>query len=128
MLGANSFADDNQPKCNPSGTQLEMKFCARDDYKKADKKLNDVWQQLMKKGKGNKSYIKKIRNAQRQWLKFRDAEVDAMFACDEGDNMRVCWGSIYPMLYHGALTHLTELRIKQLQDYLDHGRNVSVGN
>ena len=111
--------------CDPSGTQIEMNQCALEDFEKIDAKLNQVWKQLLDKEKDNTSYIKKLRAAQRAWIVFRDAEIAAMFACDE-DNPRYCWGSMYPMLYHIALGELTEARIKRLQEYLDDGQNPAV--
>ncbi len=113
-------------QCNPSGNQMEMNQCALEDFERVDQKLNDVWRQLLAKEKGNPAYIKKLRSAQRAWITFRDAETEAMFACEE-DNPRFCWGSMYPLLYHGVLSDLTEERTQRLQQYLQQGQNPAVG-
>ncbi len=109
-------------QCNPSGSQPEMNQCALEDFEKADKALNQVWQQLLTKEKANPAYIKKLRAAQRVWISFRDAEVAAMFACEDS-NPRWCWGSMYPLLYHIALSELTEARTQRLKLYLQDGQN-----
>lgn len=121
----NSGTNDGAPACNPD-TQIEMNACANNDYAAADKKLNDTWKALIAKEKDNKTYIKSLRIAQRAWIKLRDADVDAMFACKEGD-MRICWGSMYPMLRQGAMTEITEARTKRLQQFIDKGQNLSSG-
>lgn len=111
--------------CNPEGTQPEMNQCARDDFEQADQVLNQVWRQLLAKEKGKATYIKKLRVAQRAWIAFRDAEVEAMFTCEEA-NPRFCWGSMYPLLYHIEMQELTEARTQRLQQYLGQGQNPAV--
>ncbi|XDE60470.1 lysozyme inhibitor LprI family protein [Arthrospira platensis BEA 1257B] len=39
-------------QCNPKGSMMEMKKCADDDYRVADRKLNEVYQQLLPKVQG----------------------------------------------------------------------------
>jgi uncharacterized protein YecT (DUF1311 family) len=127
LLSTNVFANDGGPKCNSDGNQAEINACAGDDYRAADKKLNETWKILITKEKANKAYIKSLRIAQKAWLKFRDLEVKAMFACDMDNNMRVCWGSMYPMLHQSAMTEITETRTKRLQQFIDKGQNPSTG-
>lgn len=124
LLSMNAVAEPNGFKCNPEGNQSEMNQCAYDDLQKADKKLNETYQALIKKS-GDKTYIKKLRESQRAWVKFRDAELDAMFSCED-DNVRVCWGSMIGMLHPIAKQELTEERTKRLQHYIDEGQNIAV--
>lgn len=125
LLSANIYADEYRIKCKLAGSQIELNACAYDNFVKADKKLNETYQTLIKKS-GNKNYIQKLRKSQRAWVKFRDAELELMFACDDKD-MRICWGSMFGMLHPAAKQKLTEERAKRLQHYIDHGQNVSVG-
>lgn len=113
-------------KCNPDGNQMELNQCAWDDYQKADKKLNDTWKKLMAKFKTDKTATAKLKAAQKAWIAFRDAEVEAMFACEP--NEVPCWGSMEPMLRNGELQSMTEERTKRLQHYIDEGLGVSLGN
>jgi uncharacterized protein YecT (DUF1311 family) len=110
-------------KCNPDGNQMEMNQCAADDYAAADKKLNATWKKLMAKFEGDKTATAKLKAAQKAWIAFRDAEIAAQFACDDGD-VRVCWGSMYPMLVNGELQAMTETRTERLQKYIDDGLGV----
>jgi uncharacterized protein YecT (DUF1311 family) len=112
-------------KCNPNGNQMEMNQCALDDYQAADKKLNDTWKKLMDKFKSDKTATAKLKAAQKAWIAFRDADVEATFACDAKD--APCWGSIEPMLRSGELQALTEARTERLQKYIDNGLGVSLG-
>ena len=57
--------------------------------------------------------------------KDRDAELDAMFACADED-VRICWGSMFDLLYSNAKRDLTRERTQYLQRYIDHGPNPSM--
>lgn len=109
-------------KCNPEGNQAELNQCSFDDYKAADKKLNDTWKKLMAKFKSDKTATAKLKAAQNAWIVFRDAEVEAQFACDEKDVP--CWGSMEPMLRNGVMQELTDTRTVRLQKYIDDGLGV----
>ncbi len=113
-------------KCNPEGNQAELNQCSFDDYKAADKKLNDTWKKLMAKFKSDKTATAKLKAAQNAWIVFRDAEVEAQFACDAKD--APCWGSMEPMLTNEVMQELTEARTARLQKYIDDGLGVSLGN
>jgi uncharacterized protein YecT (DUF1311 family) len=112
-------------ECKSEGNQLELNQCALDDFEKADRALNETYQTLIKQMQDDKTYIDALREAQRAWIRFRDAELKAMFSCDEED-VRVCWGSMYNLLYLNAKTELTQARAKRLQRFIEHGRNVWV--
>lgn len=107
--------------CNPGGTQAEMNACARDEFEQADKTLNQTYQALLKKEAGDALFIRKIRIAQKAWLAFRDAELEAYFACAEKD-VRICWGSMYPLSYLSRKAELTRARTQQLKTLIEQGR------
>lgn len=106
--------------CNPDGNQSELNACAADDFRKADQELNAAYQALVKKEAGDRVFVSKLRQAQKAWLAFRDAELEARFACAEKD-IRICWGSLYPMLFHARQAALTRDRTRQLQQLLKDG-------
>ena len=108
-------------KCNQQGNQAELNSCAADDFDKADKELNQVYQSLIKKEAEDVLFIRKLRIAQKAWLTFRDAELDAIFACADND-VRVCWGSMYPMSFFAHKANLTRQRTAQLREILTNGR------
>lgn len=118
-----AHANNDSPfKCNPERNQAELNQCSLDEYTAADKKLNQTWKKLMIKFKNDKTALTKLKAAQKAWIVFRDAEIEATFACDAGD--RTCWGSMEPMLRNGELTALTLARTQRLQKYIDEGLGV----
>ena len=108
-------------KCNDAGTQLELNACAFDDFKRADEALNETYAELMKKESKDPTFIRKLRAAQRAWIAFRDAEIDATYACNEA-NARICWGSMLPLSISAYKTKLTRERTARLQRILNEGR------
>lgn len=106
-------------KCNPAGGQLEMNACASDDLAEADRELNKTYRALLQKEGQNIIFVRKLRVAQKAWLAFRDADLEAMYAC-EGDP-RVCWGSIGPLCYASYKAKVTRERTKRLRELVDEG-------
>ena len=76
---------------------------------RADKKLNVVYKKLLPTldDEGQKL----LRESQRAWVIFRDAE--AALAADEARG-----GSMAPLLFSGTMARLSEARITQLEAYL----------
>jgi len=111
---------DEKIKCNPSGTQIEMNECAVEDFAKAEKELNQTYQSLLKKEANNPLFISKLRLAQRAWLAFRDAELEARFSCAERD-VKLCWGSMFPMLLYSRKAEITRERTKQFKQIMKEG-------
>ena len=58
----------------------------------------------------------KLRNAQRAWLTFRDAELEAKFPFED---KQYHYGSVYPMCANLFLARRTQERIKHLREWLD---------
>lgn len=104
-------------KCNPYGDQLAMNQCACDEFENANIMLNKTYNELLTLKKKDTPYIKKLKISQEAWLKFRDAEIETIFAC-ESDDMRICWGSMYNYRYCRAMKKLTENRTKMLLSYI----------
>ncbi|BAZ30335.1 hypothetical protein NIES4074_27910 [Cylindrospermum sp. NIES-4074] len=95
--------------CNNAQTQREINQCADLSYRNADKKLNQVYRQLLPKLP--KSRQQKLIAAQQAWLKFRDSNCEFERSAFEG-------GSIAPSIYAGCLEAATKQRTQQLQEYL----------
>jgi uncharacterized protein YecT (DUF1311 family) len=84
-------------------------------YKEADKNLNEVYQQILKKYKTNGTFIKNIRNAQRVWIEYRDAQFEMNYPKNDSHynrNTITDSEAIY-------LTRLTNERTKTLMEILD---------
>lgn len=96
-----------EPDCKDPQTQSDMTICAGRDYQKADKSLNASYSKIRERLADDEPVRKALLEAQRAWIKFRDAECAFSTMGTEG-------GSIQPMLKAMCLTELTEQRIQQL--------------
>ncbi len=95
--------------CNNPQTQIAINECAKLSYQRADKKLNQVYQQLLPTLE--RSRKQKLIAAQLAWIKFRDTNCEFERSKYEG-------GSIAPSIYVGCLENTTKLRTQELQEYL----------
>src|SRR5687767_11940624 len=75
-------------------TQLESNDCAARQYQEADAELNRVYKAILEKHKEDKLFVEKLRAAQRAWLTYRDAEIEAKYP-HAGEAHY--YGSIFPM-------------------------------
>lgn len=98
------------PNCNNPQTQSEMNACAGISFQNTDKRLNQVYRQLLPKLQGSRR--QKLISAQQAWIKFRDASCAFERSEVEG-------GTMAPMIYSGCMAGLTEQRTKQLEGYLN---------
>jgi len=98
------------PNCNNPQTQSKMNICASIAYQNADRKLNQVYRQLLPKLSAARK--QKLIAAQQAWIKFRDSSCEFERSAYEG-------GSIAPMIYGNCLAAVTEQRTKDLQRYLE---------
>ncbi|MGO4476938.1 lysozyme inhibitor LprI family protein [Massilia sp. 2TAF26] len=92
----------------------EINECAAIEQKAVEAKLNQAYQRTLKAldDEGNESIEtkKKLIVAQRAWVKFREADCDAVYQRNAG-------GTIRTVMYIGCMqTHAKE-RIKALEDF-----------
>lgn len=86
-----AWADD----CSNANTQTEMNQCAAAQYQAADKKLNETWQQALKRASGQQQEL--LKKAQQAWISLRDADCAFLASGAEG-------GSMQPMLTSQCMT------------------------
>ena len=98
-----------------SQSQLEMNQNASSAYKASDKKLNEVYQKILKLYSKNDLFIKNLKTAQRIWLQYRDAQIEMKYP-KRGEGY---YGSILPMCKANYLEELTNIRVKQLEEWLN---------
>jgi uncharacterized protein YecT (DUF1311 family) len=96
-------------------TQMEMNEQAFANYQKADKELNVTYQKILKEYKADTAFIKNLKATQKIWVKFRDAEVKAIYP----DREPGYYGSIQPLCKYNYLTDFTAERTKKLKIWLD---------
>jgi len=81
----------------------------------ADSTLRVVYRRLEAKYSQNPVALRKLRAAERAWVAFRDAQIEATYPLD--DNM---YGSVQPMCLSMLREELTRARIAQLRAALRH--------
>lgn len=92
-------------------TQAQMTACAGAAFKRADDDLNVAYQQARTRLKGDAQGARMLQDAQRAWLRFRDAECAFATRLNAG-------GSIEPMNVALCRAELTQARTAQLQKYM----------
>lgn len=95
--------------CNNPQTQTAINECAKLSYQRADKKLNQAYQQLLPTLETSRK--QKLIAAQLAWIKFRDTNCEFEGSKYEG-------GSIASSIYSGCLENTTKLRTQELQEFL----------
>ncbi len=99
-----------QPNCKSPQTTLDQNLCSSQEFQAADKKLNQVYQQLQPKL--NSKQKQRLIVAQRSWLKFRDETCDYEMGQFEG-------GSVAASTYGYCRARVTKERVKDLERYLE---------
>ncbi|MFN3868295.1 MAG: lysozyme inhibitor LprI family protein, partial [Hyphomicrobiaceae bacterium] len=112
-----------QIDCANASSTLEMNFCADKDFTAADKALNAAYQRALKAVPGMadgasdrfsaRNWEKALRDSQRAWLAYRDAE------CREHIPMFWGGGTGTTVAVIGCLTALTNARTKELRESYD---------
>ena len=97
-------------------TQSESNEDACVTLKQADALLNKSFNQVLSEYKKNVPFIRKLRIAQRAWIAYRDAQLEALYP---SPNKRVEYGSVYPMCRCSALATLTTQRAEELKKWID---------
>jgi uncharacterized protein YecT (DUF1311 family) len=98
-----------QPNCKSPQTTADMNMCSSQEFQAADKKLNQVYQQLQSKLKSKQK--QRLTVAQRSWLKFRDDSCNYEMGQFEG-------GTLAGSTYGYCKARVTQARVKDLEDYL----------
>ncbi len=108
---------------------LLMAFCLADgsgrawgadnscaEYEKSDAELNKAYKKILNDYKQDQVFLEKLKQAQKAWLAFRDAHVNAVYP--EADKQTE-YGSAYGMCRCLVLKELTEVRVEQLKKWVD---------
>ena len=93
---------------------LDQQSCGQ--FHKADASLNATYSKILKEYGKNAQFVSKLKAAQRAWLAFRDAELEARFPKPD---KQAEYGTVYPMCRCTQLQELTEQRRKELGLWLD---------
>jgi uncharacterized protein YecT (DUF1311 family) len=94
-------------------TQHDLNGCANEEAKRVDVELNKVYKLLLSKVRGNAVATAKIQAAQKAWVAYRDAYIDAMYPAKD---KQAEYGSIFPMEVNLLAAKLTRQQIGALQE------------
>jgi len=102
--------------CNEKAkAQTEMNACASDEAARIDAELNDVYRKLLSTAASPPESAAKIKAAERAWIAYRDAYMDAMYPAK---NKQAEYGSIYPMEADLLRAKLTRRQVTALKELL----------
>jgi uncharacterized protein YecT (DUF1311 family) len=96
-------------------SQGQMNQQACDEYKSADVELNRVYRRVLSEYKGDALFVRKMKNAQRAWIAYRDAHLESLYPAE---NPRFAYGSVYPMCRCMVLTEMTKQRTMLMRRWL----------
>ncbi|MEI6535352.1 MAG: lysozyme inhibitor LprI family protein [Verrucomicrobiaceae bacterium] len=96
-------------------TQGEMNAEAAAEFNGVDEQLNSMYQQILSDYAEDEVFIASLKEAQRCWIAFRDAQLKMKYPNREPGY----YGSILPSCEMTYLTELTQDRIKALQAWID---------
>jgi uncharacterized protein YecT (DUF1311 family) len=96
-------------------SQAEINRCSYEEYETADIELNTIYRQILATYSDDVEFIEKLKDAQRAWIAFRDAHLEALYPADD---KRFAYGSMYINCYNTDLAALTRKRTTQLQQWL----------
>ena len=95
--------------CANAVTQQAMNLCAHQEFEASDKKLNQTYQQLLSRLRGEPRRL--LATAQQAWVGYRNTTCAYKY-----DGYTA--GSIASMMYSNCLRQVTERRIKDLESYV----------
>jgi uncharacterized protein YecT (DUF1311 family) len=106
---------DQYRACNEKvQSQAELNACANDEAARVDVELNSTYRALISIGGSQPQAVTKIKAAEKAWIAYRDAYIDAMYPAE---NKQAEYGSMYPMevsLLHAKLTKQQVIALKEL--------------
>jgi len=92
-----------------------MNACASDEAARVEAELNQVYQKLLSRVASQPEATTKIKTAERAWIAYRDAYMDAMYPAK---NKQGEYGSIYPMEADLLRAKLTKRQVTALKELL----------
>lgn len=108
--------------CDDAMSNLEMRQCSYAEYQAADKELNAAYAKVIKslketygreeiKQAGGQDPVADLKDAQRKWVAFRDANCRSL-------GTQMLGGSGQQTIVAGCLSSMTKDRVKELTSFL----------
>src|SRR5277367_4832104 len=100
--------------CSNNATTLhELTVCANEEATRVDVELNRIYKFLLSEVRNDRLAEDKIRAAQKAWLAYRDAYIEAMYPAK---NKQAEYGSIFPMEVNLLEAKLARQQIEALRE------------
>jgi len=96
--------------------QPELNSCAAEEATRVDAELNAIYRELLAKAVEEPDAVAKIKAAERAWVLYRDAYMEAMYPAED---KQAEYGSIYPMDAALLRAKLTQHQIAALKDLVE---------
>ena len=96
-------------ECADATTQADLNTCSAAQYQAADKKLNQTWQDVLKRAEPAQRDL--LKKAQSAWIALRDADCAFISSSSQG-------GTAQPMVNNQCLTDKTNEREAYLSSLL----------
>lgn len=114
LISQSIFALD----CDKAVNTIELNDCASIEKEKVESQLNATYKSVIQKLEHPEPEVaddywatkKALVEAQRAWVKFREADCDAIYTWHRG-------GTIRTVMYIGCMQAHAEQRIKELKEY-----------
>lgn len=102
--------------CNQKAVaQADLNACASDEAARVDAELNKTYNQILKAAGDDADAVAKIKAAERAWVAYRDAYLEAMYPAKD---KQAEYGSMYLMDVNLLSAKLTRRQIEALQEML----------
>ena len=101
-----------------------MNACASDEAARVDAALNQVYHKLLSQAASQPETVAKIKAAERAWIAYRDAYMDAMYPAKD---KQAEYGSIYPMEADLLRAKLTQRQVTALKELLQQYNGIGIG-
>jgi len=115
MINASCGNDKKISSTEKEETQVKITSNLVETDNNLEKKLNEKYNEILKKYSKNKVFLEKFIVSQQSWTNYKEANLDALFP---EDDKKMSYGSGYNMCYLLFLNEMIEIRIKDLDKWL----------
>lgn len=115
-LGFSQKTDEFSDCKKRAQSQQDLQICADQEANRVDAQLNRTYQRLMAKAKNDPVAVKKIEAAERAWMVFRDAQLEATYPHED---KQAEYGTAYPMCVLLLKNDLARQRTRMLSKMLN---------
>ncbi len=95
--------------------QTDMQDATCGEFRKADVELNRIYKKILSEYKDDKTFLEKLKKAQKAWLTYRDAHIESVYPVED---KAAEYGSVHGMCCCTIKKDLTDQRTKMLKQWL----------